>query len=74
VPDEDICITVDCRPVAPRIVAGLGEHRSQSHVMSDDPMDPRIRERVVSRERYVVAWPPPVPGTPMLTDLFDGLR
>jgi hypothetical protein len=39
VPDERIGIVVDCRPVADRIVAGLGEHRSQHHVMSDDPSD-----------------------------------
>jgi LmbE family N-acetylglucosaminyl deacetylase len=34
VPDEQIGITVDCRGVADRIVAGLEDHRSQHHVMS----------------------------------------
>lgn len=73
VPDEDIGITVDCRPVAARTVAGLQQHESQIHVMSDYPMDPRRWERVVSREWFVVAWPPQQPGAAMLTDLFDGL-
>jgi LmbE family N-acetylglucosaminyl deacetylase len=39
VPDETIGIAVDCRSVADRIVAGLSEHRSQHHVISDDPTD-----------------------------------
>jgi hypothetical protein len=39
VPDEQIGLMVDCRPVAGKIVAGLQEHRSQHHVMSDDPAD-----------------------------------
>jgi LmbE family N-acetylglucosaminyl deacetylase len=73
VPDEDVGITVDCRPVAARTVAGLQQHQSQLHVMSDHPMDPVRWERVLSREWHVIAWPPREPGAPMLTDLFDGL-
>jgi len=73
VPDGDIGITVDCRPVAARTVAGLQQHESQVHVMSDYPMDPHRWERVVSREWYVLAWPPRDPGAPMLTDLFEGI-
>ena len=73
IPDEQIRITVDCRDVAGRIVAGLREHRSQLHVMSDDPVGHRsvgtaraagvVRDRVARHER----------DTPMFTDLFDGL-
>jgi LmbE family N-acetylglucosaminyl deacetylase len=37
VPDEQIRITVDCGEVTIRIVAGLRQHKSQLHVMSDDP-------------------------------------
>ncbi|MDQ3938414.1 MAG: PIG-L family deacetylase [Chloroflexota bacterium] len=74
VPDERIGITVDCRPVAKRIVAGLKEHRSQLHVMADQPIDEVRWERVVSREWYVITWPPQQPGTPKMADLFEGLE
>jgi len=73
VPDEQIGVVVDCRPVAHRIVAGLREHRSQHHVMSDDPDDVARWQRVVSREWHVVAWPAPESGTPPLADVFEGL-
>jgi hypothetical protein len=73
VPDEQIGLMVDCRPVAGKIVAGLQEHRSQHHVMSDDPADTTRWKRVVSREWHVVAWPPRLPTAPLLTDVFDGL-
>lgn len=72
VPDEEIGVEVDCRPVAERIVAGLREHRSQHHVMADDPDDVVRWRRVVSREWSVVAWPPRT-SPQRLTDLFDGL-
>ena len=73
VPDEQIGITVDCRPVAHRIVAGLREHRSQLHVMSDDPTDTEQWQRRVSREWYAIEWPGPRAGDSMLTDVFAGL-
>ena len=73
VPDEQIGITVDCRAVADRVVAGLGEHRSQHHVMADDPSDIERWKRLVSREWWVVAWPERPAGAPMLTDLFEDL-
>jgi LmbE family N-acetylglucosaminyl deacetylase len=73
VPDEQIGVTVECATVADRILAGLLEHRSQLHVMADDPIDiPRLR-RIVSREWAVIAWPPRPAGAPMLTDMFEGL-
>ena len=52
--------------------AGL-KHRSQHHVMLDDPADTERWRRVVSREWAVVAWPSRAPTTPLLTDIFDGL-
>lgn len=73
VPDEQIRVTVDCREVTSRIVAGLREHRSQLHVMSDDPTNTDQWERRLRREWYTIAWPPVEPEAPMLTDLFDGL-
>jgi len=73
VPDDQIGITVDCRPVAALVIAGLQQHKSQVHVMSDHPMDPARWERVVSREWWVIAWPAPDPGSAMLGDLFERL-
>ncbi len=73
VPDGEIGVEVDCRGVADRIVAGLREHRSQHHVMSDDPEDVDRWRRVVGREWHVVAWPARGPGAPRLTDVFEGL-
>jgi hypothetical protein len=37
IPDEEITVVVDCRPVASRIVSGLREHKSQLHVMAPGP-------------------------------------
>ena len=71
--DEQIRITVDCRAVTGRIVAGLREHRSQLHVMSDDPTNTDQWERRVRREWYAIAWPEHGRDAPMFTDLFDGL-
>ena len=73
VPDEQIGVTVNTRAVAARVVAGLQEHRSQHHVMSDDPTDTVQWERRLGREWYVVAWPGREPGAPMLDDLFAEL-
>ena len=73
VPDDEIGLVVDCRSVAHRIVAGLREHKSQHHVMSDDPDDVDRWQRVVSRDWAVVAWPERAAGTPVLTDPFEGL-
>jgi hypothetical protein len=73
IPDEEIAIVVDCRRVASRIVSGLREHKSQLHVMSDDPTNSEQWKRRVSREWYTVAWPTRNPGDPTLTDLFEGL-
>jgi LmbE family N-acetylglucosaminyl deacetylase len=69
VPDDQIRITVDCRRVASRIVPGLREHRSQLHVMSDDPSNTDQWERRVRREWYTIAWPDQPHDVPMLTDL-----
>ena len=73
VPDDQIRITVDCRRVAGRIVSGLREHRSQLHVMSDDPSNTDQWERRVRREWYSIAEPVQPSAARMLTDLFEGL-
>lgn len=73
IPDEEIGLEVDCRTVAHRIVAGLREHQSQHHVMSDDPDDVERWQKIVSRDWSAVAWPERLPGSPWLTDPFEGL-
>jgi LmbE family N-acetylglucosaminyl deacetylase len=73
VPDEEIGVIVDCRSVAHRIVAGLRQHHSQHHVMSDDPADTDRWQRVVSREWHVIAWPGEPAATHTLSDIFEGL-
>ena len=73
VPDEQIRITVDCSAVTSRIVAGLREHRSQLHVMSDDPDDTEQWQRRVRREWYVIAAPEHEQRGAMLRDLFEGV-
>ncbi|MGI9083681.1 MAG: hypothetical protein ACR2FE_00135 [Aeromicrobium sp.] len=73
VPDDEIGLVIDCRDVANRTVAGLLEHRSQHHVMFDDPIDVARWERIVSRDWATVAWPEPSSSTPVLTDIFEGL-
>lgn len=78
VPDDQIHLVVECREVAPRIVAGILEHRSQLHVMADQPVDEHRLARIVSREWATVVWPmtpwgeQPLTEQP-LTDVFEGL-
>jgi LmbE family N-acetylglucosaminyl deacetylase len=73
VPDEQIGMVIDCRSVADRVVAGLLEHRSQLHVMADDPVDALRLRRIVSREWAVVVWPPRSSSASLLTDIFEHL-
>lgn len=70
VPDAAIGMTVDVSAVAPRIVAGLREHRSQEHVIGGFDRTDEQWARTVGREHYVVAWPP---GETGLTGVFEGL-
>jgi hypothetical protein len=73
VPDEWIDIEVDTGAVAHRVVAGLLEHKSLRDVLVDPGMDERRWTRMASRESTVMAWPGRPPGSPLLTDLFEGL-
>ncbi len=72
VPDELVGITVDTRSVSGRIVAGLSQHRSQHHVIIDDPTDTERWKRIMTREWWVIAWPRRPATAPTLTDIFDG--
>jgi LmbE family N-acetylglucosaminyl deacetylase len=73
VPDEEIGLAVDCRSVAERVVAGILEHRSQLHVMTDQPINTESLRCIVSREWSAVIWPPRVASSRLLTDVFDDL-
>jgi hypothetical protein len=48
VPDEEVELAANHHPLTGCIVAGLHEHRSQHHVMSDDPAYTERWRRVVS--------------------------
>lgn len=73
VPDEQIGITVDTSSVALRVVAGLREHRSQQHVIANPDVTDEQWARSTSREHYVVVRPHRPAGSPLLTDVFEGL-
>jgi N-acetyl-1-D-myo-inositol-2-amino-2-deoxy-alpha-D-glucopyranoside deacetylase len=73
VPDEEIALWVDTSSVAPRVVAGLMQHKSQHHVMSDFADNPKLWERVVQQEWGVVWWPPRGPDEGRLSDPFEDL-
>ncbi|MBG6181179.1 PIG-L deacetylase family protein [Arthrobacter sp. CAN_A1] len=73
VPDESIGMEVDTTAVADRIVAGLSQHRSQLHLISDPTRSAGDWRRTVGREFFVVAWPPRDSADPVLCDIFEGL-
>ena len=73
VPDEEIGMVMDCRGVADRVVAGLLEHKSQHHVILDDPSETDRWEAVVRRLWFEVVWPARPAGSQMLSGVFEGL-
>ncbi|MEP7333278.1 MAG: PIG-L family deacetylase, partial [Terracoccus sp.] len=73
VPDEDIGVLVDTRPVADAIVAGLKAHATQRQALFDPEGDDREWRRYAKREFHVVAWPPRPRHTRVLTDVFEEL-
>jgi Uncharacterized proteins, LmbE homologs len=72
VPDDVIGLVVDCRAVAPRVVAALREHATQAADFADQPEELLVEG--LANEHAVVAWPPWRPGDPVLTDVFGELR
>jgi hypothetical protein len=73
VPDEQIGISVDVSSVADRVVAGLREHRSQQHVITEEGVSDERWSRAASREHLVIAWPERPVGGPRLASVFEGL-
>ncbi|GEM_PF-401969 len=73
VPDETIGIEVDTAVISDRVVAGIRARRSQWSyttvpAAADEPLARSLRS-----ETWAIAWPPPRPGAPMLTSVFEGL-
>jgi LmbE family N-acetylglucosaminyl deacetylase len=71
VPDETVDLEVDTSSVVDRVIAAAAEHRTQAGGL-DDWSDEQMRE-ALSAEYGVVVWPPRPPGSPVLTDVFEGL-
>ena len=72
-PDELFGIQTDNRPLAHRALAAIKEHRSQRQVIYDPEGTDEQWMKAMSRETWVIAWPPREPGQPMLNDIFAGL-
>lgn len=71
VPDDEVCVLVDCWPVVDRKFAALQEHHTQAGDMEE--MHEAERRMALASESHVIAWPAPDPGDPVLTDVFEGL-
>jgi LmbE family N-acetylglucosaminyl deacetylase len=70
VPDDRIGMRVDCRSVAPRVLAAVREHRTQAEDFADFPETSALE--AFAFEHAVVAWPTWRPGDPVVTDVFGG--
>lgn len=68
VPDDSIGLVVDCRAVAPRVLAALREHATQAADFGEQTDE--IMVEGLAHEHGVVAWPPWQPGDPVRTDVF----
>jgi LmbE family N-acetylglucosaminyl deacetylase len=68
VPDETIGLVVDCRSVAPRVLAALRAHATQAADFGGEAEDTMLEG--LAQEHAVVAWPPWRPGDPVLNDVF----
>jgi LmbE family N-acetylglucosaminyl deacetylase len=72
VPDQSIAVRVDGGRVWDRKLAALLKHRTQAQEIEGMPED--IRQRALSEETFVMAFPPPTePDGPVLADVFEGL-
>ncbi|MEX2420393.1 MAG: PIG-L family deacetylase, partial [Actinomycetota bacterium] len=70
VSDEKIGVRVDCSGAYVRKLEALRCHRTQSE-LEDLPFD--LWPEILGTESFVIAWPEPEPGAPVLADLFEGL-
>jgi LmbE family N-acetylglucosaminyl deacetylase len=70
VPDGEVAVSVDCRPVLHRKLAAIREHRTQAE-LEEVPED--LWGTMLGSEHFAQAWPPREPGAPVLRDVFEGL-
>ena len=70
VPDVVIAVMVDCSSVYQRKLEALRQHRTQGE-LEDVPFE--LWPEVLGGEAFVIAWPEPAPGDPVLSDVFEGL-
>jgi LmbE family N-acetylglucosaminyl deacetylase len=71
VPDDVIGVRVDCSSVYRRKLDVLREHRTQAQDLEEFPQD--LWPDILSRETFVLARPPRDAGSPVLSDVFEGL-
>lgn len=72
VPDDEIDISIDTAPVAPRVRAAMRAHRTQWGDMNPPHLSEEQLRKNVSRETQIIAWPRSRPSH-MLSDIFEGL-
>jgi LmbE family N-acetylglucosaminyl deacetylase len=70
VPVVSIAVMVVCSPVYQRKLEALRQHRTQGE-LEDVPYE--LWPDVLDREAFVLAWPKPARGEPVLSDVFEGL-
>jgi len=72
VDDDTIAVHVVTLPVADRVVAAIRAHRTQSGEILDVP-ESDLPE-VFGQEHFVQAWPERPAGSPVLSDVLEGLE
>ncbi len=72
IPDSTVGLAVDTSAVASLVMQALREHRTQAGDIQEQ-MSEEEQIQALSREHGVIDWPPPVPGAPVLRDVFEGL-
>jgi LmbE family N-acetylglucosaminyl deacetylase len=71
VPDERFGVVVDCLPAYERKLEALRRHKTQGE-LEDIPYE--LWPELLGEEAFILAWPERLPGDPVLTDVFEGLR
>lgn len=71
VPDATIGVKVDCSSVYERKLEALRRHRTQAE-LEDVPFE--MWRDILSTEAFVLAFPEPEAGAPVLGDVFEGLQ
>jgi LmbE family N-acetylglucosaminyl deacetylase len=70
IPDDKIDVRVDVTAVMDRKLEAIAAHKTQAFEFI--PAD--LHRQAFVAEHFVQAWPPRDPGSPVLTDVFEGLE